>query len=79
MLDVCAFHLYAKDDTHPGLFDRFEKIYVGVDHGGHFSSSATMIEESKFHSRYGKEIHLVFFPAYHAHGRADAAGAEDKK
>jgi hypothetical protein len=38
-----------------------------------------MIEESKFHRIYQKEIRPVFFPAYHAHGRADAAGSEDKK
>jgi hypothetical protein len=38
-----------------------------------------MIEESSFYRKYKKELRLVFFPAYHAHGRADAAGSEDKK
>jgi len=79
MLDIWSYQLHKKDERHPGFFDGFNVIYVGGDHGGHFSSSATMIEESKFYRLYGKEIRLVFFPAYHAHGRADAAGAEDKK
>jgi len=79
MLDVWAYMLHPKDEQYPGFFDRFGTIYVGGDHGGHFASTATMIEESKFYRLYGKEIHLVFFSSYHAHGRADAAGAEDKR
>jgi hypothetical protein len=79
MLDVWRYQLHKKDASHPGFFDDFDTIYVGGDHGGHFAHTATMIEESKFWSKYGKEIRPVFFPSYHAHGRADAAGAEDKK
>jgi hypothetical protein len=79
MLDVWRYQLHPKDEKHPGFFEAFDIIWVAGDHGGHFSSAGAMIEESKFYRVFKKELRLVFFPAYHAHGRADAAGAEDKK
>ena len=72
--------LHTKEEgLYPGYFDKYDVIHVAGDHGGHFSNSGLMIEESKFYRQFQKEIRICFFPAYHAHGRADAAGAEDKR
>ena len=80
VVDVMRYHLQEKEEgIYPGLFDQFQKIYIAGDHGGHFSNAGTMIEESKFYREFGKEIHLCYYPPYHAHGLADQAGAEDKK
>ena len=79
-IDVWHFQLHEKvEGLYPGLFDKYHTIHVGGDHGGHFSSAGLMIEESRFFRLYGKVINLCFFPSHHAHGRADAAGAEDKR
>ena len=79
-IDCWRFQLHKMvPGVYPGFFDKYHKIYVAGDHGGHFSNAGLMIEESKFYREYNKEIHLCFFPSYHAHGRADAAGAEDKR
>lgn len=62
-----------------GWFDNFHTVYFFGDHGPHFSSAATMYNESTCYRRYDKEIHLLFLASYHAFGRADGAGAEDKR
>ena len=79
-LDVWKYMLHTKEEgVFPGFFDEWSIIHVGGDHGGHFANAGLMIEESKFYRLHAKEIRICFFPAYHAHGRADAAGAEDKR
>ena len=79
-IDVWHYQLHKMiPGVFPGFFDKYHTIHVAGDHGNHFASAAVMIEESKFYRLYGKEIYLCFFPGYHAHGRADAAGAEDKQ
>jgi hypothetical protein len=78
--DVMDFHF--KQDVNrggSGFFQKFHRVYFGGDHGSHFACAATMINESSVYRIYGKEITLLFFPSYHAHGRADGAGAEDKR
>ena len=62
-----------------GHFDRFKRVYFFGDHGPHFASAATLFNESTAYRRYGKEIYNLFFASYHAFGRADGAGAEDKR
>ena len=49
------------------------------DHGPHFASKQSMYYESSCYRRYGKEVELNFYVSYHACGRADGAGAEDKR
>jgi hypothetical protein len=56
-----------------------KKIYVSGDHGPHFSSIATMFNESTMKEKYGLEIVLFFLCSYHCYNRCDGAGVEPKK
>jgi hypothetical protein len=76
--DAMDFHFRPKSDTNPGHFDPFHKVYFVGDHGPHFASANTMFNESTSYRVYNKEVELLYFTSYHAFGRADGAGAEDK-
>ena len=77
--DVLDFHLRRKGDHSPGHFDMFTVVLMEGDHGPHFASRFSMYFESVAYRKYGKEIRLNFYTSYHAFGRADGAGAEDKR
>jgi hypothetical protein len=76
--DAMDFHFRPKSNTNPGHFDQFHKVYFVGDHGPHFASANTMFNESTSYRVYKKEVELLYFTSYHAFGRADGAGAEDK-
>ena len=71
-----AMDLHFKQGT---WFNPFHRVYFFGDHGPHFASAQTLFNESTSYRRYKKEIHNFFFASYHAFGRADGAGAEDKR
>jgi hypothetical protein len=73
--DVMAFHLQRET----GFLSRFHKIYQSGDHGPHFISRSTALNESRFHELYGVEIENHFLCSYHAYNRCDAAGVEGKR
>ena len=62
-----------------GYFDKFSRIYFFGDHGPHFTSANVLWKEAQAYRTHGKEVHCIFYCSYHAYGRCDAAGAEDKK
>ena len=59
--------------------NKIHTLYVSGDHGPHFSSIATMYNESTFFQRYGIRLHMFFLCSYHAFNRCDGAGVESKK
>lgn len=75
--DVMDFHFSKGDKHHPGLFDKFNRVYFVGDHGVHFACVATMYNEAKSYRVHHKEIVLMYLTSYHAFSRADGAGAED--
>jgi hypothetical protein len=56
-----------------------KKIYVSGDHGPHFSSIATMYNESTMKEKYDLEVVIFFLCSYHCFNRCDQAGVEPKK
>ena len=56
-----------------------KKIYVSGDHGPHFSSIATMYNESTMKEKYDLEVVIFFLCSYHCFNRCDGAGVEPKK
>ena len=47
-----------------------KRIYLSGDHGVHFSSAATIYNESLFESRYGIELRIYSLCSYHAYNRS---------
>lgn len=77
--DVAEFHLGKKGPHNPGYFDNFHTVVFMGDHGPHFSSGQCVHHESTLKRKFNKNIRLMFYTSYHAFGRADGAGAEDKR
>jgi hypothetical protein len=77
--DVADFHLSPKSEYNPGHLDNASHVILIGDHGPHFSSGKAMLFESSVYRTYGKEITSAFYTSYHACGRADGAGAQNKK
>jgi hypothetical protein len=77
--DVMAFHLQPKGKHSTGLLSGFSKIYQCGDHGPHFVSRHTVLNESRFHELYGVEFENHFLCSYHAYNRCDGAGVESKR
>ena len=76
--DVMDFEFLPKGPYNPGYLDKFSRVIFAGDHGSHFTASQLMYLESQCYRKYKKEVELMFYPSYHAHGRADGAGSEDK-
>jgi hypothetical protein len=77
--DVMAFHLEPKGEHSSGLLSGFHKIYQCGDHGPHFVSRHTVLNESRFHELYGVEFENHFLCSYHAYNRCNGAGVESKR
>ena len=77
--DVFDFHLSKGDEHHPGLFDHIHTLYIVGDHGPHFSSNNTILNETNFFSKYGKKVYAIFLCSYHAFNRCDGAGVVSKR
>jgi hypothetical protein len=77
--DVMAFHLTPKGKHSSGLLSGFSKIYQCGDHGPHFVSRQTVLNESRFHELYGIELENHFLCSYHTYNRCDGAGVESKR
>jgi hypothetical protein len=77
--DVMAFHLTLKSEHSSGLLSGFSKINQCGDHGPHFVSRQTVLNESRFHELYGIELENHFLCSYHAYNRCDGAGVESKR
>jgi hypothetical protein len=75
--DVFDFHLAKEEeeganDGKPrfsNLFSQFHKLIISGDHGPHFSSRQTMLNESRMKKKYGKEVHILSLCSYHAYNR----------
>ena len=81
--DVFEFYFgVQRGRTHTCSFFRdrkIKKIYVSGDHGPHFSSIATMYNESTMAEKYDLEVEIFFLCSYHCYNRCDGAGVEPKK
>ena len=55
------------------------RIFLSGDHGSHFSSRATVFNESCMFQKYGVQIHCFFLCSYHCYNRCDPAGVESKR
>ena len=77
--DVMAFHMTPKGKHSSGLLSGFSKIYQCGDHGPHFVSRQTVLNESRFHELYEIELENHFLCSYHAYNRCDGAGVESKR
>jgi hypothetical protein len=77
--DVEAFHFKPESAHNPGLFMKMgiHKVYIGGDHGPHFSCFDSLYHEASCKSKYGVEVELMWLTSYHAYNRCDGAGAED--
>jgi hypothetical protein len=79
--DVFDFHLHEKDQHHSGFLSSFHTIYISGDHGSHFSSIATMYNESRMKFKYSSrpKIHVLSLCSYHCYNLCDGAGVESKR
>jgi hypothetical protein len=79
VIDVFAFHLGkevvgdegARDGPprFSNLFSGFTKLIIVGDHGPHFASRRTVLNESRLKKLYGMEPYVLSLCSYHAYNR----------
>ena len=78
---AAVFDFYFRRNNGSDFFTvlQIKRIFISGDHGPHFTSKATVYNESFFLERYGVRVHCFFLCSYHAYNRCDSAGVESKQ